>query len=206
VLKPDGTKFGKSESGTVWLDPARTTPYRLYQFFVNVEDEMVGTYLRYFSFRTAEEIEALETESAARRSGRLAQRELAADVVGFVHGGAEVARAQRASQALFGEAISELDEATLMDVTSDAPSSALDRGSLDAGTTDLVSVLVSAGLASSASEARRTIEQGGAYVNNRRETDIARRLGSADLLHGRYIVLRRGARTHHVLRLDPPAR
>jgi tyrosyl-tRNA synthetase len=201
VLKADGTKFGKSESVGVWLDPARTSPYRLYQHFVNVEDELAGTYLRYFSFRPAEEILALETEAAERPAARRAQRALAMDVVTLVHGAEEAERARRASDALFGDALDTLDETTFVEVIDDAPSSVVTREALDAGSALLVSVLVATGLCSSMSDARRTIEQGGVYVNNQRVRDGARVLSGADLLHDRYVVLRRGARNYHVLRV-----
>jgi tyrosyl-tRNA synthetase len=202
VTKADGTKFGKTESGTVWLDPAMTSPYRLYQFLLNSEDAAVGAYLRYFSFLSHDEIAALDKETAAHPERRAAQRALAREVVALVHGPDEVVRAERASAALFGEEIASLDEKMLLDVVEDAPSSAVSRDALTGGELSLVDVLVSTGLASSRGEARRTITQGGAYVNNRREDEEGRVLGSGDLLHDRYAVLRRGRRDYHLLRVE----
>jgi tyrosyl-tRNA synthetase len=200
VTKADGTKFGKTESGTVWLDASRTSPYRLYQYLLNCEDVVVGNYLRYFTFLSSAEIEALDRETAEHPARRSAQRALAREVCRLVHGEQELARAERASAALFGEEIALLDERTLLEVVDEAPSSDIGRSALHAGL-PLVDALVISGLASSKSDARRRIAEGGAYVNNRREQDVTRLLGSADLLHDRYLVLRRGKRDHHVLRV-----
>ena len=207
VTRSDGTKFGKSESGTVWLDPARTSPYRLYQFFLRSEDAVVGDYLRLFTFLAHEEIESLDEMTASRPAERAAQRALAGEVCALVHGTDEVARAQRASAALFGEEIAALDEKTLLDVVEDAPSSVVARSELGAdGGGDrgwsLVDALVSAGLARSRSEARRAISQGGVYVNNVRAGEPERALTGADLLHDRYVVLRKGRRDYHLVRVE----
>jgi tyrosyl-tRNA synthetase len=199
VTKSDGTKFGKTETGTVWLDAAMTSPYRLYQFFLNTEDALVGTYLRYFTFLPHEEIAALDAATASEPARRAAARVLGREVCALVHGATEAERAQRASAALFSEEISALDEATLLDVVEDAPSSVLDRPALPL---PLVDALVGAGLATSKTEARRAIEQGGVYVNNRREKDVERALLPADLLHDRYVVLRKGQRNYHLLRVE----
>ncbi|MGH9091023.1 MAG: tyrosine--tRNA ligase [Acidimicrobiales bacterium] len=201
VTKADGTKFGKTESGAVWLDPAMTSPYRLYQFLLRSEDAVVGHYLRYFTFLDHDEILALDAETADRPQRRAAQRALAGEVTALVHGTGEAARAERASAALFGEELAALDERTLLEVVDDAPSSALARGALADGGLSLVEALVASGLASSRSEARRTVAQGGAYVNNRRVADEDRVLGPGDLLHDRYVVLRRGRRDYHLLRV-----
>jgi tyrosyl-tRNA synthetase len=199
VLKADGTKFGKSEAGTVWLDPNRTSPFALYQFFLNTPDAMVGSYLRFFTFLSHEEIEALDVETAAHPQRRAAPRALAREVVALVHGAAEVAKCEEASAALFGEEIANLDEELLLAVTEDAPSTEVPRRSILDGL-PLVDALEQSGLATSRGNARKTIEGGGVYVNNVRQSDAAHTLGSEDLLHGRYIVLRKGPRGIHVLR------
>ena len=201
VLKADGTKFGKTESGTVWLDPEMTSPYRLYQFFFNTEDAMVGTYLRYFTFLDHDELVALDQATVERPPARDAQRALAREVCRLVHGHAEVERAERAAAALFGEDIVQLDERTLLDVVDDAPTTLIGRDRLVGGV-PLVDVLVTTGLVKSKGEARRAITQGGAYVNNRRSDDVDQALGAADLLHGRYVVLRRGRRDYHLLQAE----
>ena len=199
ILKPDGTKYGKSETGTVWLDPARTSPFAMYQFFVNTPDEQVGELLRYLTFLGHDEIEALDAEMAEHPQRRAAQKALARSVVALVHGQAEVAKCEEASEALFGEEISGLSEEMLLAVTEDAPTTAIPRDEILGGLT-LVDVLERTGLAKSKGEAKRTIDQGGAYLNNVRQTDAARTLGPADLLHDRYVVVRKGRREVHIVR------
>jgi tyrosyl-tRNA synthetase len=201
VLKPDGTKYGKTESGTVWLDARRTSPFAMYQFFLNSADSVVGDYVRYFTFLDHAEIEALDLETAAHPERRSAQRALARSVVTLVHGEAEVAKCEDASVALFGEEIAGLSEDMLLAVTEDAPTTAVSRAEVMSGLS-LVDALERTGLAKSKGEARRAIEQGGAYVNNKREAETARMLGLADLLHDRYVVLRKGRRDVHVLRAE----
>jgi tyrosyl-tRNA synthetase len=199
VLKADGTKFGKTETGTVWLDPRRTSPFALYQFFFTTPDAMVGAYLRFFTFLSHSEIESLDVETAANPQGRVGTRALAHAVVSLVHGEAEVAKCEEASAALFGEEIANLSEDMLLAITEDAPSTEVSRQSVLDGLS-LVDALERSGLASSRGDARRTIEGGGAYVNNLRQSDAARTLSADDLLHDRYIVLRKGQRGVHVLR------
>jgi tyrosyl-tRNA synthetase len=199
VLKADGSKFGKSETGTVWLDPRRTSPFAMYQFFLNTVDAMTGPYLRYFTFLSHDEIEALDAETVEHPEHRAAQRALARAVVSLVHGEAEVAKCEEASGALFGEEIAALSEEMLLAITEDAPSTEISRQSVADGL-PLVEALERSGLARSRADARRTIEGGGAYVNNLRQSDTTRQLGPDDLLHGRYIVVRKGRRDIHVLR------
>jgi tyrosyl-tRNA synthetase len=201
VTKADGSKFGKTESGTVWLDAARTSPYELYQFFVRCEDDVVGTYLRYFTFLSHEEITALDAETASHPHRRAAQRALAAAVCDLVHGPDERARAEAASGALFSEEISSLDEALLLDLFKEAPSSEMARSALTAHATTVVDALEFSGLCASRGEARRAIGQGGIYLNNQRVDDEGRVLGSDDLLHDRYFVLRKGRRDYHLVRI-----
>jgi tyrosyl-tRNA synthetase len=199
VLKADGTKFGKTEAGTVWLDAKRSSPYTLYQFLLRSEDAVVGDYLRYLTFLDHGEILELDQATANRPEERAAQRALAREVSTLVHGADETARAEQAAAALFSEDIADLDEATLLEVCAEAPASVRRRAELDAGLS-LVDVLVESGLVKSKSVARTTVRQGGAYVNNRRESDPERVLGRADLLLDRYVVLRRGRRDYHLLR------
>jgi tyrosyl-tRNA synthetase len=199
VLKADGTKFGKTETGTVWLDPARTSPYAMYQFLFNSPDDVVGSYLRYFTFLSHEEIEALDAATADHPERRAAQRALARSVVGLVHGDDEVKKAEAAADALFTDEITGLTEEMLLAATEDAPTTERPRAELADGLA-LVEALSQAELVASRSEARRTIEGGGVYVNNQRQSDLERQLGTPDLLHDRYILLRKGKREVHVLR------
>jgi tyrosyl-tRNA synthetase len=200
ATKPDGTKFGKSVSGALWLDPRRTSPYVLYQFLVNTVDTVVDDYLRYFTFLDHEEILQLREETAARPERRAAQRRLAHEVCVLVHGIAETERAERASAALFAEEIAGLDEETLLAVVADAPSSAVSRASLVDGL-PVVDALTASELASSKTVARQLIRSNSVYVNNRRVEDEDQRLGVSDLLHDRYVVLRKGRRSFHLLRV-----
>jgi tyrosyl-tRNA synthetase len=205
VTKADGSKFGKTAEGTIWLDPARTSPYRFYQFFLNTADAEVGQYLRFFTFLSHDEITALDGETAAHPERRTAQRALAAALCDLVHGEEETRRVERASEALFGEEIATLDEATLLEVFEDAPSSALARNALGAngaGGIDIVDALTAAGVCKSKGEARRAVEGGGIYVNNRRVDGLDRALGVDDLLQGRFVVLRKGRREYHLLRVE----
>lgn len=194
VTKADGTKFGKTESGTVWLDPALTTPYAFFQFWLNVEDELAPVLLRMFSFRTAEEIAALETATAERPHERAAQRALAEEVTDLVHGEQERARAQAAGLALFGNgALHDLDPATLDAALREAPHAQVSRAELGAGL-PVAELLVRCGLVSSNGAARRTIREGGAYLANVRVDSEVATVGPDELLDGRWVVLRRGRR------------
>ncbi len=191
VLKADGTKFGKSESGTVWLNPEMTSPYAFYQFWINADDRDVVTYLKYFSFKSREEIEELEKATAERPQARLAQRALAEEITALVHGAEEARQAIAASQALFGRgSLDELSADTLRAALAEAGLLSV-RGELPA----VGALLKESGLVASANEARRTISEGGAYLNNERITDGEAVVPASALLHGRFLVLRRGKRT-----------
>jgi tyrosyl-tRNA synthetase len=200
LLRPDGTKYGKSETGTVWLDPARTSPYSLFQFLVRSEDAMVPKLLRWYTFLSPERIAELDTAVAERPEQRQAQRVLAREVTTLVHGEAEAVRAERAASVLFTEEIASLDESSLLDVFSDAPSSTRPRSALDGSGLLVSEALRDSGLVGSLSEARKVIDQGGAYVNNRRAAGPEPRIAAADLIGDRYVVLRRGKANHHLLR------
>jgi len=200
ITKADGTKFGKSEAGNVWLDPARTSPYQFFQFWLNTDDRDVGRYLRQLTFLDRTRIEALEETVATRPQSREAQRELAREVTTAVHGREPALQASNAAAALFGGQLEGLDEQSLLDVFSEAPSSEFARSRLTDGSAGLVELLAETGLVASKSAARSAVDQGGVYVNNRRES-ADRPLGPDDLLVGGYIVLRRGKRSYHLLRL-----
>lgn len=201
VLKADGTKFGKSETGTVWLDSRRTSPYQLYQFFFRTEDAVVGDYLRYFTFLDHTEIMSLDEVTSDQPERRDAQRALAWEVSSMVHGEPEARRARHAAEALYSQSVAALDEASLLDVFSDAPASRMSRDSLEVDSS-LVDVLVSTGVSESKGAARRIVSQGGIYVNDRRATDAEAPVRRGDLLFGRYLVLRRGKQDYHLVRFD----
>ncbi|MGN8246463.1 tyrosine--tRNA ligase [Cellulomonas soli] len=190
ITKADGTKFGKTESGTVWLDPELTSAYAFYQFWLNAEDADVVAYLKVFTFRSREQIEELAEAVRQRPAAREAQRALAYDVTALVHGAAAADSVVAASQALFGRgSLVDLDASTFAAAVAELPRTAGAPG-------DLVSdLLASAGVVRSKAEARRAIGEGGASVNNVRVATEDAVLEAADLLHGRWAVLRRGKRT-----------
>jgi tyrosyl-tRNA synthetase len=191
LVKSDGEKFGKSEGGAVWLDPALTSPYAFYQFWINTEDSLVSSLLRRITFRTHEEIVALETDVTERPHLRLGQRALAEDVTTLVHGATHTVRVQEASAALFGKGeLASIDAATLGAALHEAPHVTVPAGDLPG----MVDLLVATELSASRSAARRAVDEGGAYVNNARQTDPEWRPGPDDLVHGRWLVLRRGKR------------
>ncbi|RGD63320.1 tyrosine--tRNA ligase [Kitasatospora xanthocidica] len=189
IVKADGTKFGKTESGTVWLDPELTTPYAFYQFWLNADDRDVPTFLRIFSFRSKEEVEELERETTERPAARLAQRALAEELTTLVHGAEQYERAVAASKALFGQGdLADLEAPTLAAALAEVPKAEVSE------LQTVVDLLVAVGLSPSRSAARRTIKEGGAYLNNVKVTDEEAVPTEADLLHGRWLVLRRGKR------------
>ncbi len=196
-----GTKFGKTESGTVWLDPARTTPYRFYQFWTNVADADAGAYLRLFTLLPREEIEELEASTAREPHRRLAQKALAADVTRRLHGEDGLSRARRASEALFGGEIEGLGADEIADIFADVPSGRIRRAALRGDGLELVDALCDSGLASSKSDARRAIGGGGVYLNNRRVSDLSARVTVRDAVGGEFVVLRRGKKRYRLVRL-----
>ena len=192
LTKADGTKFGKTEGGSIWLDAQITSPYAFHQFFLAAEDSMVGTYLRVFSPRSREEIEDLERQTSEAPHLRAAQRALADDVTDLVHGEPERRAAVAAADALFGRgSLQDLPVGTLSAVARELNASAVP--SLDG--LSVASALQTAGVVPSLSAGRRAIAEGGAYVNNAKVTDADAALTSADLLPGGYVVVRRGKRT-----------
>jgi tyrosyl-tRNA synthetase len=221
ITKPDGTKYGKTEGGAIWLSPDLMSPYAFYQFWINRSDAEIGTLLRAFTFRTREEIAELELATAEHPAAREAQRVLARDVTTLVHGAAEYQRAEAASRALFGHGdLRELDEATLAAALEEVPATSVrvpaaagvsGPSSLTAGASVLplvIDLMAQAGIVESKSAARRAVAEGGAYLNNRKVTDENQAPTSDDLLHGRFLVLRRGRRTIggvEVLTGEPPA-
>jgi tyrosyl-tRNA synthetase len=191
---PDGTKYGKTEGGAIWLSPELTSPYALYQFWLNRSDAEVPGLLRVFTFRSREEIEALEQEMREKPAARAGQHVLAEDVTTVVHGAQECAKAVAASKALFGQGeLADLDEPTLAAALAEVPSVTVPAG--PSGLPKVADLLAATGITASKSAARRAIAEGGAYVNNRKVLAEEAEPARADLLYGRFLVLRRGKRT-----------
>ena len=187
MTKADGTKFGKTETGTLWLDPKMTTPYAFYQFWLNTDDRDISRYMRILSFKSREELEELEKVTEERPQARTAQRALAEELTTLVHGADQCAAVIGASRALFGQGdLVELDEATLAAAISELPSAQLSELG------QVTDMFVEVGLAASKSAARRTVKEGGAYVNNVKVTAEDAVATANELLHGRWLVLRRG--------------
>jgi tyrosyl-tRNA synthetase len=198
VTTSAGVKFGKTEAGTIWLDPARTSPFRFYQFWLNTDDRDVVRYLKYFTFMPREEIDALARATETQPERREAQRALARAVTALVHGHEQVDRAERAAQVLFSEEIAGANVDDVLTVFEDAPSTELDMPAEGLAVADL---LVRVKLTSSKSEAVRLLKSGGIYVNNGRVADEKARLTAADAIGGEVFVLRKGKKDQHIVRL-----
>jgi tyrosyl-tRNA synthetase len=196
-----GGKFGKTEAGTIWLDPQRTSPYRFYQFWLNTDDKDVVKYLKLFTWMGREEIGALEAAVADAPQKREAQRTLAREVTRAVHGDSDLAQAERASQVLFGGSLAEASLDDILTVFDDVPSIDLPKSSLESGM-GLTELVVASGLASSKGEAARLVKQGGLYINDARASDERARVTLSDALAAQIIVLRKGARERRLVRVS----
>ncbi|HVF58485.1 MAG TPA: tyrosine--tRNA ligase [Thermoanaerobaculia bacterium] len=201
VTTASGVKFGKTEAGAVWLDPVLTSPFRFYQFWVQTDDRDVVPYLKFFTWLGREEIAALEDQARTAPEKREAQRRLATEVTRMLHGESDLARAERATRVLFGEEVAELEPRDVLEVFADVPSSAVEKAQLAGAGVPLVDLLVSAGLAASKGEARRALQQGGVYLNNRRVADERKAVTLDDTLGGELLVLRKGKRDYHLVRV-----
>ena len=199
ITKADGTKFGKTESGTIWLDRKRTSVYRFYQFWVNTDDRDVIRYLRFFTFLTRTEIEELEAQHTANPGGRVAHRALARAVTDLLHGEAATHEAIRASEILFGGELEGISEATFDEIVGEVPTKAIPLARFEREGLPVAELVVEAGLCPSKGQARKDLEGGGLYLNNVRLTDSARRAATNDLLFGRHLLLRKGKRNYVVV-------
>ncbi len=195
-----GVKFGKTEAGAVWLDPERTSPFHFYQFWLNTDDVDVVRYLKCFTFLPRETIESLARVAAEMPERREAQRALAREVTALVHGSDQVGRAERAAAVLFDERVTDADVSDVLTVFADAPSTEL---TLPKEGMPLVEMLATVKLAGSRSEATRLVKSGGVYVNNVRATDERARLTASDAIGGQVILLRKGRKDQHVVKVRP---
>jgi tyrosyl-tRNA synthetase len=201
VTNAAGTKFGKTESGTVWLSPEKTSPYRFFQFWLNTDDHDVISYLKYFTWLTREEIAELEQATIENPGGRGAQRKLAQEVTGMVHGEAALEGAERATQVLFGGAMESLSAAELLDVFDQAPSSEFSRDAFAGEGMGALDLLAETGLVASRGEARRLIRSGGVYLNNRRMAEEGACVTLDDTIEGALLVLRKGKKNYRLVQL-----
>jgi len=205
LTKADGSKYGKTATGTVWLDPKRTSPYRFYQFFVNSDDADVVKLLKMLTFLSRDEIAALEGEQNRNPGGRPAQKALAREMTTLVHGAAACQSAAKAAEILFGGSLEAVTEATFVEAVDELPKNVVDRAGLEGAGTSVIDLTVRSGLAASKGEARRDLTAGGLYLNNVRVDDVARTATTRDLLFGKYLLLRRGKRSYAVLTSPAPS-
>jgi tyrosyl-tRNA synthetase len=203
LTKSDGTKMGKTEAGAVWLSAERTSPYQFYQYWIRTEDADVGKCLRMLTTLQREEIESLDSARAQDAAKRESQRRLAEELTQLVHGPEGLSAAQRATEIFYGAEIADLNDAQLAEIFADVPSEQLPRSVLEENNgLPIIDALVSAALAKSKGDARRTVQQGGAYVNNRRIQNVEARLTSADLASESVMVLRSGKKNYALLRFQ----
>jgi tyrosyl-tRNA synthetase len=201
ITRSDGVKFGKTEQGTVWLSAEKTSPYQLYQFFIQSPDDKVILWLNFLTFVSREEIEKLNQAVLNEPGKKAAQLTLAREVTRLVHGAAALERAEKATQALFGTEIKDLDLETLNEVFSDTPSTSKSKTDLITGIA-LIDLLVETGLFQSKGAARKEIPAGGVYLNNERITDIAFLVKSEHLIAGSAAVLRKGKKNYQLVRFN----
>jgi tyrosyl-tRNA synthetase len=199
ITKADGTKFGKTEGGSVWLDPKKTSVYRFYQFWINTADADVVRYLKFFTFLSQEEIAALEAQHTANPGARTAHRALAKAVTDLIHGEAATQEALRASEILFGGDLAGVSESTFNEIVGEVPTKELEKAKLDGAGLPLAELLVHAGLCPSKGQGRKDVEGGGVNLNNVREANFQRAVTRADLLFGKHVLLRKGKKNYVVV-------
>ncbi|MDB6113205.1 MAG: tyrS, partial [Lacunisphaera sp.] len=200
LTKADGSKYGKTATGTVWLDPKRTSPYRFYQFFMNSDDADVIKLLKTLTFLPQEEIVALEKETKANPGARAAQRALAREMTTLVHGADPLIAAVKASEILFGGSLDGVNEAIFNDVVGEVPTKDLEKAKLEGAGAAIIDLIVHSGLATSKGAARKDLEAGGIYLNNVR-AELTRTVAANDLLFGKYLLLRKGKKSYAVLKI-----
>jgi len=200
VTTSAGIKFGKTEAGSIWLDPNLTSPYRFYQFWINTDDSDVVKYLKYFTMLDQQAIAELEQTVVVAPEKREAQKRLAEDVTRRVHGENNLRKAIQASRVLFGGEIEDLSASDVLDIFAEVPSSEMARETFTGDGVSLVDLVIHSGFATSKGAARRLIEEGGIYINNRRVSDVQATIDLSTFIDGQFLVLRKGARKYHLIR------
>ena len=199
ITNTDGSKFGKTAAGAVWLDPAKTSVYKFYQFWIRTDDRDVVRYLKFFTFATQEEVASLEQQHQANPGLRVAHQALAKTVTELIHGAEATAEAMRASDILFGGELSGIQQRTFEEIVGEVPTKELARAQMEGAGTPLVELLVLSGLSNSKGQARKDVEGGGVYLNNVRESAWQKAVTTSDLLFGKHLLLRKGKRNYVVL-------
>jgi len=199
ITNTDGTKFGKTEAGAVWLDPKKTSVYKFYQFWINTDDRDVVRYLKFFTFLPQEEIERLEKQHAENPGARWAHKALANEVTNLIHGEEARVQAQMSSDVLFGGSVAKISEDDFADIVGEIPTKEIEKTKLEGVGIPLVELLVHSGLCPSKGQARKDIEGGGVNINNIREASVTRVVTTNDLLFGKHVLLRKGKRNYAVV-------
>lgn len=201
IIKSDGSKFGKTASGSVWLSPERTSPYKFYQFWMNTDDKDVINYLKYFTFLTKDVIEELKFSVAEKPQEREAQRKLAKEITSIVHGETALSRAEQATQVLFGGSLEGLTGADIEEIFEDVQSTQIPRTDIEVEGKSIIDLLVECGIAKSKGDARRSIQEGGINLNNDRITDVEQLIKPDRLIENRYLILRKGRKNYHLVKV-----
>jgi tyrosyl-tRNA synthetase len=199
ITNADGTKFGKTEAGAVWLDAKRTSVYKFYQFWINTDDRDVLRYLKYFTFLAQEEISSLEKQHVENPGAHAAHKALAKAATDLIHGPNATTEAIRASEILFGGELKGIAESTFNEIVGEVPTKEIEKAKLDGAGIPLVELLVHSGLCPSKGQARKDVEGGGVNINNVREASFQRAVTSNDLLFGKHILLRKGKKNYVVV-------
>lgn len=201
ITKADGSKFGKTESGSVWLSPERTSPFKFYQFWMNTDDKDVINYLKYFTFLSNELVEELEFSVAEKPQERVAQKRLAKEITSIVHGETALSRAEQATEVLFGGSLDGLTGSDIEEIFADVQSTQLSRNDFEAGGKLIIDLLVDCGVAKSKGEARRSIQEGGINLNNNRILDVDLPIKVDALIENQYLILRKGRKNYHLVKV-----
>jgi len=202
VKKKDGTKFGKTAGGAVWLDPERTSPYKFYQFWLNTDDADVIPFLKYFTFFDRQKIDELEFATRENPEDRAAQKALAVEMTKMMHGETALDKAMQASEALFGGEINGLSAADIKEIFADVPSGVIAADSMNGEGLPIVNLLSDCGFMKSKGEVKRAIAEGGVYINNHRVTDVNTSIRKDQFIEGKYLVLRRGKKNYFLLKTE----
>ncbi|MBP8964136.1 MAG: tyrosine--tRNA ligase [Flexilinea sp.] len=202
VKKKDGTKFGKTAGGAVWLDPERTSPYKFYQFWLNTDDADVIPFLKYFTFFDRQKIDELEFATRENPEDRTAQKALAVEMTKMMHGETALDKAMQASEALFGGEINGLSAADIKEIFADVPSGVIAADSMNGEGLPIVNLLSDCGFMKSKGEVKRAIAEGGVYINNHRVTDVNTSIRKDQFIEGKYLVLRRGKKNYFLLKTE----
>jgi len=201
ITTSSGVKFGKTESGTIWLDPKLTSPYKFYQYWFNTDDRDVVQYLKFFTLLSSKEIEELEIATKETPEKRSAQTVLAKEVTKMLHGETALNQAIKASKIFFGGTISDVSAEELLDIFSDVPSVEIPRDKFSGEGMPLIELMVAAGASKSKGEARRAIQGGGIYLENIRVNDVDKKVTMEDAVHGKFIIIRKGARNYWMVKI-----